>query len=82
MRVTTWNVRGLTGKEQELVQEISKMKEYNQYKNVLKDPNLDGMITLIEWMTKEQLRECVKQDKKERGQGDDQGEHGRKGYKR
>jgi hypothetical protein len=30
-----------------------KQQEYNQYKNMLKDPNLDAMVTLIEWMTKE-----------------------------
>jgi hypothetical protein len=32
---------------------IGKQQEYNQYKNKLKDPNLDGIVTLTEWMTTE-----------------------------
>jgi hypothetical protein len=26
---------------------------YNQYKNMLNNPNFDGMVTLTDWMTKE-----------------------------
>jgi hypothetical protein len=31
---------------------------------------------------KRMVKECMKQEKLERGQGDDQGKHGRKGYER